>query len=459
VVGISVARHEGLFNRRMDIDQPGGVSMDQAESPSSVVDSSSFAFVVGIDIGSAWCSFCILKPDKSQVIKPTEFANTMSGFAALQGHLEPLRVAPGQILIGLEATSRYGENLYHFLEQRGYSLCLLHPRQTHQFALQRGLRAKTDRLDASTIARVLLSGEARRGYVPSELIATYRELVRLHSQLSDDIARYKNEIHALLSVLFPEFLQVFADPCRLTALAVLKRYPSAQAMAAAGVEAIVGIFQQVAPHNYGSKTAQQLIDLAQHSTSSGMAISARSRSLKVLCDQLEHTQTNLTQLEEEIDHLLNSDSGAKGVRSVPEFGRKMVAVLRAELGDVARFQRADQVVAYAGLDIEVRQSGKWRGEAKLSKRGSGRLRRLLYMTAVRCIRLKDSAFGVYYHRLLARGMKPRAALVAVMRKMLLVAYRLLRTQETYDPARVCAPSLARATVRIPSPDKLAARRA
>jgi Transposase IS116/IS110/IS902 family len=135
-------------------------------------------------------------------------------------------------------------------------------------------------------------------------------------------------------------------------------------MAAAGVETIVGIFQLVAPRNYGRKTAQQLIDLAQHSTSSGMAISARTRSLKVLCDQLEHTQTNLTQLEEEIDHLLTSDSGAKGVRSVPECGRKMVAVLRAELGDVTRFERADQVVAYAGLDIEVRQSGKWRGEAK-----------------------------------------------------------------------------------------------
>lgn len=65
------------------------------------------------------------------------------------------------------------------------------------------------------------------------------------------------------------------------------------------------------------------------------------------------------------------------------------------------------------------------------------------MTAVRCIRLKDSAFGRYYHRLLARGMKPRAALVAVMRKMPLVAYRLLRTEEVYDSTKVCAKPVAR----------------
>src|SRR5215471_14986621 len=137
--------------------------MDQAKTPSSPVDASSYRYVVGIDIGSDQCSFCILKPDKSQVIKPTEFANAAAGFALLHEQLEHLGVAPGQVLIGLEATSRYGENLYRFLEQHGYQLCLLHPRQTHQFAQQRGLRAKTDRLDATTIARVLLSGEARPG--------------------------------------------------------------------------------------------------------------------------------------------------------------------------------------------------------------------------------------------------------------------------------------------------------
>ena len=248
----------------------------------------------------------------------------------------------------------------------------MHPRQTHEFAQRRGLRAKTDKLDATTIARVLLSGDARAGYVPTELIATYRELVRLHTQLADEGARYKNEIQALLAVLFPEFSQVFADPCRETAVALLKLYPSAQAMAAAGIETIAAKLHELAPRNYGHKTAQQLVSLAQQSVGSGVATSARSTSLKILCDQLEHTQTNLAQLESEIDKLLDADKGAKSLQSVPEFGHKTVAVLRAELGDVVRFHRADQVVAYAGLDLEVKESGKWKGQAKLSKRGSGR---------------------------------------------------------------------------------------
>ncbi len=106
--------------------------------------------------------------------------------------------------------------------------------------------------------------------------------------------------------------------------------------------------------------------------------------------------------------------------------------------DVVRFQRTDQVVAYAGLDIEVKESGKWKGQAKLSKRGSGRLRRILYLAAMRSIHLDGSAFGAYYQRLVARGLKKRDALMGVMRKMLIVAMHLLKTGEEYDPSRVAS---------------------
>ena len=122
--------------------------------------------------------------------------------------------------------------------------------------------------------------------------------------------------------------------------------------------------RELAPRNYGLHTAQQLVRLAQHSVSSGVALSARRTSLKILCDQLEHTQANLVQLEQELENLLKTDAGAKGLQSVPEFAAKTVAILRAELGDVDRFACSNQAVAYAGLDIAVKQSGKWKGEAK-----------------------------------------------------------------------------------------------
>ncbi len=108
--------------------------MNPSDPLSSVVDASSFEYVVGVDIGMESCSFCVCTPQKSVLIKPTSMANAVAGFAQLHEKLQQLGVAPDRILIGLEATSRYGENLYHFLESQGYQLCLLHPRQTHEFA-------------------------------------------------------------------------------------------------------------------------------------------------------------------------------------------------------------------------------------------------------------------------------------------------------------------------------------
>ena len=86
--------------------------------------------------------------------------------------------------------------------------------------------------------------------------------------------------------------------------------------------------------------------VAKASISSGVAVAAREARLRMLCEQLDHTQKNLEQLQREIDQLLNQDPKAKGMLGVPECGPTTVAVLRAALGDLARFTRIEQVVAW-----------------------------------------------------------------------------------------------------------------
>jgi hypothetical protein len=274
--------------------------------------------------------------------------------------------------------------------------------------------------------------------VPGEQVASYRELVRMMTRLTEEAARYKVGIQGLLAVLFPEFTQIFADPCRPIARALLSRYPSAHAFVAAGLTAVTLSWQEIAPQRYGARTAQRLLTLAAQTVASGVARSARERSLQILCDQLRYTQEHLVALEAEVAALLRTDEGATGLQSVPEFGPKTVAVLRAELGEVARFAGSDQAVAYVGLDVRVRESGKWRGQRKVSKRGSGAVRRALYLAAVHCLTLPTSAFAAYYRHLMAQGLTKMSALMAVMRKMLTVAYRLLKSGGRYDPAKVWA---------------------
>ena len=140
--------------------RPRSVTTDVSDTP--------VLYVVGIDVGAETCAVCILRPDKTAVRSPFMIANAAPGFARLAAVLAQLGCAPQQIRVGLEATGRYWENLYQFLLPVGYAMVLVHPGQAHHFAQQRGLRAKTDKLDASTIARTLLSDELRPAYVPDE---------------------------------------------------------------------------------------------------------------------------------------------------------------------------------------------------------------------------------------------------------------------------------------------------
>src|SRR5258708_31224615 len=100
----------------------------------------SIKYVCGIDIGSQSCAGCILRRDKSVVVKPISFANARQGWQLWEEKLSQLDAEPSQILIGMEATSRYGENLYQELEHRRYVLLLLHSAQTHQFNQPHRLR-------------------------------------------------------------------------------------------------------------------------------------------------------------------------------------------------------------------------------------------------------------------------------------------------------------------------------
>ncbi|GAC1635075.1 MAG: IS110 family transposase [Ktedonobacteraceae bacterium] len=305
-------------------------------------------YICGIDIGSQSCAGCICRPDKTVVLKSLTFANAREGWQTWEEKLNQLDAPADQILIGMEATSRYGENLYHELEQGGYVLRLLPPGQTHHFHQQRGLRAKTDRLDAMTIARTLLSGEARMGYVPSDQVATSARTGALTYATERYSRQLPNEIPALIVVLFPEFTQVFADPCLPTALSVLKAFSSAQALVEAGVEPLYQVLRVQPVAHYGRPTAEKLVALAHQSVSSGRARVGRSTSLRILCDQLAHTQANIARLNAEIEQLLSTDPGVKGLQQVAEFGPKTLAVLRAELVDGQRFSRTDEVIAYGG---------------------------------------------------------------------------------------------------------------
>jgi hypothetical protein len=174
---------------------------------SSEQSEESIKYVCGMDMGSqSWCG-CIMKPKKEMVVKPITFATSLDGWRKLLEHLSQLEASPDQITIGMEATSRYHENLYEELRRRGYQMRLLHPGQTHHFHQQQGLRARARSARCSDHCPCAAESErkGRATFPMTRSPRTEKWSVCIRSP-SEEVARYQNQIQALVVVLFASIL-------------------------------------------------------------------------------------------------------------------------------------------------------------------------------------------------------------------------------------------------------------
>ena len=146
-------------------------------------------------------------------------------------------------------------------------------------------------------------------------------------------------------------------------------------------------------------------------------------------------RARLAELEAASAAVVEEDAEAQRLQEFPGIGPHNAATIRAELGDVSRFSLVEQIIAYAGLEPRTHDSGRYAGQKRLSKRGPGALRHALYLAVLVAARVR-AEWRTRYQRLLARGWAKKEAMTILSRSMLKVIYHLLRTRDSYDPARV-----------------------
>jgi transposase len=394
--------------------------------------------VVGIDIAKATHMVCALDaPGGRARQRPRRIEATAAGHAQLLAWLGGWG-EPAAILIGLEATGSLWEPLYDALSAAGYTVLVLNPRQTASWASSLGLRAKTDALDAQTLALGLLAGLARASTLPSEAIQALRAVTRTRRDLVEERTATRQRLHDELVVLFPEFVRLVARWPGTTnlgapaVLGLLSTYPSAQAVARADPDALVARLGEASAGGWGMAEATALATAAAHSAAGTRAVAARGLVVRTLALHLLELQQRIAELEAAIAELLRDDADGQRLQTIPGIGPQLAATIRAELGDVSRFQGVDQVVAYAGLDPRTRQSGAFMGQKRISKRGPGALRHALYLAVFVATRARPE-WRARYQRLLDRGRGAKEARVILSRTLLKVVYHLLRTGEAYAP--------------------------
>jgi transposase len=336
--------------------------------------------VVGIDVAKQFHVVCALEaPTGTLRQRATRIAATAEGYAQLCAWLRTWG-EKASLLIGMEATGTLWEPLHDTLLQAGYQVLVLNPRQTSAWAASLGLRAKTDGIDAQTIARGLLAGYARASSLPSETIQALRALTRARRDLIQSRTAARQRIQDELVLLFPELMSHLPKGADLGTPAVLKllsTYSSAQQIAQAESSAVATLLSDHSAGRWGAGEAEALQTLAQRSTASTRAVAARSLVVRTLALHLLDLQARLNELEQALAAVLDEDTGSEPLQGVPGLGPVTTPTIRAELGDVSRFRGVDQVIAYAGLEPRIRQSGTRIGQNLLSKRGPGALRHAL----------------------------------------------------------------------------------
>ena len=388
---------------------------------------------VGVDIGKSKHAAAAVNDAGACVMRPRFFTQDAGGFASLFGALEGQGGA-ASVVVGMEATGHYWKVLRHALVARQYRVDVINPLITSREASADVRGRKSDKLDALAIANVLRKG----GYspAPGELAATdtLKVLARHRKALVARGSDAKRRLISALDVAFPEAAKTLGDLFGAASLAVVRAFPSARLGAAADIRTLTSLFAKASGGQLGREAAEAYREAARHSLSLAMDTKGEEFVITQIVDEIRAAAGQIDEVERRIlaepqpiiARLLGSIKGA---------GKIQPMAVAAELGDPSRFAGPDmakKVLAYAGCDPRVRESGKWKGRAKMSKRGSPTLRNALYLLAG-TIRLHTPFFNAVYKRQVARGKHHNVALSHVVRKIVEVMCGMYKTNTPFVP--------------------------
>lgn len=383
-------------------------------------------FFVGIDVSSAKHDCCILDSSRKP-IRSFMILNNRKGFSGLSAVLTEL-AAPEDIKIGLEATGIYGDNLANFLRRKGYNVCTINPLLCKKHQSATTLRkTKNDRSDAKNIALIVASEDLQPDQPLSYHIVELKSLSRARFLTVKDRSSLKNKVKRFVTVLFPELLDVFTDLFGASGMALMMRYPSAKALAACNLDTLTELLRTASRGRFGREKAEALRKLAKESI--GTFSDSAVFQLRLLLKRIELLNTQIEMYDDEIRRLM--DQLDSPILSVPGIGYTLGAMILSEIGDIKRFSSPAKLLAFAGLEPSVYQSGKFNpASGKMVKRGSPFLRWALLQVATYAPAFSIT-FAAYYDKKRLEGKSPSVAHSHVAKKLVRVIFALLSKNASF----------------------------
>ena len=382
---------------------------------------------VGIDVAKETHYAAVMDDNNNVLVKPFDFTNDAVGFAKLISKLTSF--PKEKLLFGLESTGIYSENLIAFLYDSGFSIAVINPIQTATLRKTGIRKTKTDKTDTLLIIKSLMVNPYHLYTRQDAVTMKLKSSCRYRQNLKKSKARLKIQLSAYVNMVFPELQNFFKSGIHIaTCYELLKMCPSPAEIAALRIDKLSKLLSKASHGRFGKSSAEALKSLAKTSVGVknpyiSIQITQTIASIELLEQQIEEIETLIEEMMKELDSV---------IMTIPGIGAMDGAMILGEIGDISRFASASKLLAYAGLDPTVCQSGNFRARStKMSKRGSKTLRFALINAAWQ-LTLHSDVFKAYYDLKRSAGLGHYAALGHVAHKLVRVLFKLLRSRIPFD---------------------------
>ena len=377
-------------------------------------------FYVGIDIAKLHHFASVLSSDGEVLIEPFKFTNDYDGFQKLLSALNPFE--KDSLIIGLESTAHYGDNLVTYLYSCKFRVCVINPIQTATLRKNNIRKTKTDKVDTYLIAKELMLNHHRFVCDFDIEVMKLKQLCRFRQKLLKARTRVKIQLTSYVDQLFPELQYFFKSGIHHKGCyALLKECAAPDDIASMHLTHLTSILCKASHGHFKKDKAQQLRVLAKKSVGTGN----QSISIQITqsLEQIELYDRQESEVLAEIESIMKSIGSV--IMTIPGIGYLNGAMILGEIGDISRFSHSSKVLAFAGLDPTVYQSGNFKANhTRMSKRGSKILRYAL-INAAHNVVLNNKTFKAYYDSKVAEGRSHYNALGHCAGKLVRVIYKML----------------------------------
>ena len=386
---------------------------------------------VGIDVSKDKHD-CFIMDSEGHVLRDVfTVTNDQIGFNQLYQMLCSVAQDLSKVKVGLEATGHYSYNLLGFLLDKGLATYVLNPLHVNLFRKSTSLRrTKTDRVDARTIAAMMLSGIALQPYsVISYHNEQLKSLTRYRFDKVRERGKLKQSVSRLVTILFPELEKLVPSLHMASVYALLLEMPSAKQIAGCHLTHLTHLLDQASKGRYKRFSAETIREAARHSI--GISMPAKSLELQHTIRLIRELDLEIAEIEREIKRLMAQIDPP--ILGIPGMGSNMAAMILAEIGDFSRFDSPDKILAFSGFSPSTYQSGKMdNAYAHMEKRGSKYLRFALYQAA-KYVSHWDPIFAAYLEKKRSEGKHYNVALSHVVKKLVRLIYVLQTSGKAYCP--------------------------